>query len=255
MHAYYNLYLNAKRGGIKSITDIKFQRQEARRHVSLALAPKGGTEMITDAMIPPFLVTDAMIDRFLAIDPPVFRIIVPGYEEIINEIEDSYVRGAFFAALSAAVVTIERTLNTVRIELHKAMKHKIKALWGKGALNEWQWNIDALHQWGYLTDALAAELRELFEIRCRYLHSGDISTIEADSLRAVHGAYALLKELIGFPAKLFKLENGGISCLNPQDPLVQLLYAPNIVVKDEPSQETAQEPPVLSGPPADITGP
>jgi hypothetical protein len=231
---FYNLYLNATRGGIKSIPDVAFQRAEARRHVQLSLAPKGGTDLISDSMIPSFLVTEAMIDRFLAIDPPVFRIIVPEYESVINEIEDGYVRGAFFAALAAAVVTIERTLNVVRIELHNAMKHKIKALWGKGPLNEWEGNIGALQQWGYLSETLAAEMRELYSVRCRYLHSGETSTLEADSLRAVHGAYALLKELIGFPPNLFALENGGIKCLKPQDPLVQLFYTPNIHFKDDP---------------------
>src|SRR4029077_8049766 len=100
-------------------------------------------------------------------------------------IERAYVLGFFFAALSASVVSIERLLNRARIEIHKHIAVKIPELEKKGPLNKWQPNIDALAQWGYLSNGLALELSDLYSLRCRYLHSGGITTVEADSLKAI----------------------------------------------------------------------
>lgn len=81
----------------------------------------------------------------------------------------------------------------------------------------------------YLSEGLAKELPEVYEIRCRYLHSGDISTVAADSLRAVRAAYALLSEIIGFPSRLFRYGNFGIECLDENDPLVRAFYTPLVI--------------------------
>jgi hypothetical protein len=137
---------------------------------------------MSDAMVPDHLVTDSMIERFLAIDPPQFRALAD-FDQIIDEIERSYVLGLFFVALSASVVSIERLLNTARIEIHKYIAVKIPELETKGPLNKWQPNIKALVEWGYLSDGLAQELSDLYSLRCRYLHSGGIMTVEADSLK------------------------------------------------------------------------
>ena len=168
---FFNLNLNATRGGIKSVDDVAFKRAEAAKHVKLFLAPKDSGRGFSDSEIPEELVSEGMVDRFLEIDPPVFRVIAE-YDVIFNEIERTYVLGSFFSALSAAVVTIERILNTARIELHPYVTPKFKELWKKGPTNEWRPNIRALVKWGYLSPALANELSALYEVRCKYLHTG-----------------------------------------------------------------------------------
>jgi hypothetical protein len=109
------------------------------------------------------------------------------------------------------------------MELHKLASPKKKALWNKDAIAEWQPNIDALATWKYISDDLAKEMSAVYKVRCLYLHSGDISNVRVDSLRAIKAAYSLLNELIGFPAWLFKIGNI-IQCLNPNDPLVKVFY-------------------------------
>lgn len=203
--------------------DETFRRTEAARTIRIFLAPIG--QSFTDSEIPERLVSESMIDRFLAIEPPVFR--TPSeYEAIIESIERSYVIGMYFPALAAAVVTIERLLNGARLALHPLVARKIPTLWNKGPLNEWEGNIAALAQWGYIDEELARELRELFEVRCRYLHSGPVAELEADALGAVRGAYALLRCLIGFPSRLFTWGEGAVRCLDPDDPLVKAFYRP-----------------------------
>ena len=64
----------------------------------------------------------------------------------------------------------------------------------------------------------------LFDVRCQYLHTGDLSTVVDHSLRAVNAAYRLLNELIGFPSRLFKYGTFGMECLDPTDPLVKIFY-------------------------------
>jgi hypothetical protein len=71
---------------------------------------------------------------------------------------------------------------------------------------------------------LATELRRLFGVRCQYLHSGDISSLQVDVLAAIKGAYSLMDHLIGFPPRLFTFENGKLVCLNTEDPLVKVFY-------------------------------
>jgi hypothetical protein len=208
--------INTRRGGLAS-QDEAFRRAEARKHVRLFLAPKDADQLIADSMVPDYLVTESMLDRFLAINPPNLLIISP-FDPIIEEIEHTYVLGLLFAALSAAVVTIERALNDARIRLHQRVSPKFKDLWDKGALNEWERNIIALETWKYLPVGLAQELREVYTIRCRYLHSGEIAGLEGDSLRAVNAAYELLRSLLGFPRNLFEID-ACIRCLDEQDPL------------------------------------
>jgi hypothetical protein len=215
----YRVYINGGRVGPEEPEGLR--RSEAARSVRMFLVPLGAE--LTDADVPAYLVTDAMVDRYLAIEPPRLRA-TTDYDMIIESIEHSYVLGLYFSALSSAVVTIERLLNIVRIELHKVVPTKIAKLWGKGPLNEWEGNIEALESWGYLEPDLATELRRLFGIRCQYLHSGDISSLQVDVLAAVKGAYALMDHLIGFPPRLFTFENGKLVCLNPEDPLVKVFY-------------------------------
>jgi hypothetical protein len=214
--AYVNATRNACRTG-----DEEHRRSEARRTVKLFLVPRDAS--MSDAMVPDYLVSESMIDRFLSIEPPHLRC-TTDFDVIIEEIERTYVLGAFFSTLSASVVTVERVLNMARIELHKLVSPKIGELWNKEAINEWEPNIDALTTWNYLNERLARELSVVYkEIRCHYLHSGDTTNLRADSLRAVQAAYGLLNGLIGFPPRLFKV-GSTIECLSPSDPLAQVFY-------------------------------
>ncbi len=171
---------------------------------------------MSDSDVPDQLVSDDMVERYMALSPPIAAVI-PQFQTIINEIERSYVLGLFFSALSASCVAIERQLNLARMKLH-SYHPKIKELWGKGASNSWEENIEALRQWGYLDDAFAGELTDLYRnVRCPHLHSGAIGEEAADALRAATAAYKLLGVFLGFPPDLFKFTSQ-IECLNPSDP-------------------------------------
>jgi hypothetical protein len=227
---YFIVNVDAKRGAIKGNQDEAFRRAEARKHVRLLLAPHDATQIISDSMVPDYLVTESMVDRFVAIDPPVFRV-PSNFDAVIEEIERTYVIGLLFSSLSAAVVTIERVLNEARIRLHEHVKPIIKELWQKGPLNEWEGNIAALEKWGYLPAGLPEELRALYSIRCQYLHSGEITSLGADALRAVNAAYDLLRALIGFPTTLFEY-GASIRCLDEEDPLFRVFYAEHLSERD-----------------------
>lgn len=98
-----------------------------------------------DSQVPDHLVSDQMVERYLQLSPPIAAVI-PEFQRIIDEIERTYVIGAFFATVSASCVTTERLLNMARIELHQ-YHPKIKSLWDKGPSNSWDENIDALATW------------------------------------------------------------------------------------------------------------
>jgi hypothetical protein len=195
MPALMNVYINTSRNAFRH-GDPNRRRVGAARSVKLFLATNA-SGIISDEMVPDYMINDSIIDRYLAIEPPQQRS-TTDFDMIVEEIERSYVLGFFFSALSASVVTIERMLNTARIQLHPHCSPKIKELWDKGPTNDWQPNIDALVKWKYISDDLSKELGLLFDVRCQYLHTGDLSTVVDDSLRAVNAAYRLLTLLSGY---------------------------------------------------------
>jgi len=203
------------------------QKAEAMRAAKMLIIAKALKRGVFDYDIPDKLVSEEMAERYLEITPPVFSLI-PDYQLVINEIEQSYVIGNDFSALSASCVVIERLLNKARMDLHKHHKDKVvKELWNKDAVNEWYPNIDALKKWDYLDDTFAAELSVIYrDIRCRYLHSGEINNMRQDALRAVKAAYKLMTIFIGFPEDLFTLKGGALTCKNNADPRFLEFYKP-----------------------------
>jgi hypothetical protein len=223
-----NIFLNCGRNIILSMPP-QVQKVAAMKDAKMLIIAKALKRGVFDYDIPDKLVSEEMAERYLEIAPPVASII-PDYQLVINEIEQSYVIGNDFSALSASCVVIERLLNKARMDLHKHHKDKVvKGLWNKDAVNEWYPNINALKEWGYLDDAFASELSDIYvEIRCRYLHSGEIQNIRHDALRAIAAAYKLMKIFIGFPEDLFSWTGGGPRCMNETDPRFLEFYKPYI---------------------------
>lgn len=211
-------------GSARQFAEGPFRQAEARRSVRMFLIPKDVGVAILDSSVPDLLITDSMVARYLEIRPPQFRVTTT-FDGIISEIERTFVLGQYFAALAASVVTIERMLNEARIRLHHHSRPKLKQLWEKGPLNEWGENIDALQKWGHIQPGLAEELKVVYEIRCQYLHSAPIASMERDSRRCVSAAFAVLTEFIGFPTRLFRI-GSEIECLNHSDPLFEVFYKP-----------------------------
>jgi hypothetical protein len=219
-----SIQVNLNIGSARYMPDGPFRQAEARRSIKLFHVPRDVESAVLDSMIPECLVSDSMVARYLDVRPPQFRVTAV-FDTIIEEIERAFVLGQYFSALAASVVTIERMLNDARMRLHEHSSPKLKQLWEKGPLNDWRENIKALHQWGYLHEELASELTVAYEIRCRYLHSGLIDSLQDDARRCVVAAFALLTEFIGFPDRLFRI-GSTIECLNTSDPLFQVFYKP-----------------------------
>ena len=222
----FRTFLNCSRNSIIALPPA-MRMEAAIKEVRILLVPKALKRAVFDFEIPEKLISVEMGERFLEISPPTISLI-PDYQSIINEIEQSYVMGNDFSALSASCVVIERLLNQARIQLHK--HHRIiKRLFNKGASNEWGPNIDALQGWGYLDKNFATELSDIYPtIRCKYLHSGPIECLRADALRAIKAAYRLMNIFIGFPEDLFTLTGRGLACKNDKDPRFLEFYKPYI---------------------------
>jgi hypothetical protein len=216
-------------GARKWILELPADRREteARRAVKMLVLPRQPEASMADGDVPDPLVTTAMVKRYLELNPP-FATVNQEFQNVITEIDYTYVHGIFFSTVSASCVTIERVLNLARITLHPHCP-KIKELWGKGPSNEWFDNIDALKSWGYLDADFANELRAMYrEIRCRYLHSGQIRDLATDALNSARAAHHVLGLFVGFPPELFTFTNGRMSCNNVGDPRYLALYLPHI---------------------------
>jgi hypothetical protein len=214
-------------GARQWILELPTERRqaEARSAVKMLVLPRQPEASMTDGDVSDSLVTTAMVERYLELNPP-FATVNQEFQTIITEIDYTYVHGVFFSTVSASCVTIERVLNLARIALHPHCP-KIKELWGKGPSNEWYENIDALVSWGYLDADFANKLRTMYrEIRCRYLHSGQIKDLAADALKSARAAYHVLGLFVGFPPDLFTFVEGRLSCNNLADPRYVALYLP-----------------------------
>ena len=237
MPSYYNIRINFTRNSVRHISDVGMKRARARVLVKLFLAPPDSPSMITEATIADELVTDSMIDRYLAIEPPQ-TLVMPEFDTIVGEIERTYVFGLYFSALSAACVSIERALNLLRMKLHPFHPGTLPEIEGLGPIDNWKKNIDALVQWGYLQeDASTGLLRKQYFIRSKYLHSGPLQALPADTLTSINVAYDLLKKTLAFPDSLFTLANGGIQCKDPSHPLFLAFYKPIIVTTADETPE------------------
>lgn len=232
MPTFFTVHLNTSRA-IFQVLPPDRALAEARRHVKMFVLAHEHTRPMSDSDVPEHLISNQMAERYMALSPP-FAAVIPEFQAIINEIERAYVVGLFFSTLSASCVAIERMLNLARIELHPHHA-KIKELWGKGPLNSWVENIEALRLWGYLDESFAKDLTDLYQdLRCRYLHSGAIGDMAADALRAAKLAYVLIGAFLGFPPDLFKFTSQ-IECINTSDPRFLAFYKPHLRLQPDPS--------------------
>jgi len=214
------VFLNCGRNAILAMHPA-IQKAEAMKDVKMLIVPKALKRGIFDKDIPDELVSEEMAERYLEITPPVFSFI-PNYQIVINEIEQSYVIGNDFSALSASCVVIERLLTQARIAMHKH-HNVIKKLKGKG----WNKSINALKEWDYLDKDFASELSAIYkDVRCRYLHCGEIQSLRNDARRTVKAAYRLMKIFIDFPEDLFSWTGGRPACKNEADPRFLEFYKP-----------------------------
>jgi hypothetical protein len=238
--SYYNIRINFTRNSVRHIPHVGVKRARARLLVKFFLAPPDSSHVITEETIADELVTDSMIDRYLVIEPPQ-TLVMPEFDTIVNEIERTYVFGFYFSALSAACVSIERTLNLLRINLHPFHPGTAAEIEGLGPIDNWKKNIDALVQWGYLQeDDSTALLRKQYFIRSKYLHSGSLNELPAHTLTSINVAYDLLKKTLAFPDSLFTLSNGGIRCKDPAHPLFLAFYKPIIVTTPDETPRAPQ---------------
>lgn len=220
---HFNVHIDFTRNGLPQFPPAR-QREARIEVVRFLISPSSASMILTTSLTANDLVNDGMVERYLELVPPKAAVI-PEFQTIINEIERAYVLGMFFSAVSASCVSIERMLNLARIELNIHHPKKMKKLWGKGPSNEWYENIDALEAWGYLDRDFAAELASLYkDVRCQYLHSGEIRDLPADALRSARAAYRLIDMFLGFHEQLFRFTDGQIQCLDETDPRFVAFY-------------------------------
>jgi hypothetical protein len=220
---HFNVHIDFTRDGLPKFPPAR-QREARAEVVRFLISPGSPSMILTTSLTANDLVNDAMVERYLALVPPKAAVI-PEFQTIINEIERAYVLGMFFSAVSASCVSIERMLNLARIELNIHHPKKIKKLWRKGPSNDWDENIEALEAWGYLDREFAAELASLYkDVRCQYLHSGEIKDLPADALRSARAAYRVIDTFLGFHEQLFCFTDGRIQCLDETDPRFVAFY-------------------------------
>ncbi len=96
----YKVFLNCTRNAILNMP-LAIRKTMAMGDAKMLVVPKALRRGIFDNDISDKLVSKEMAERYLEITPPVYSLIIPDYQSIANEIEQSYVIGNDFSALSA----------------------------------------------------------------------------------------------------------------------------------------------------------
>jgi hypothetical protein len=119
------------------------------------------------------------------------------YLELLHEVEDAFVLGAFYPALTAACCLGERILNhlVLQVRVHYVDHPRYKEAWRRESVDDWGLAISLLTDWQTLDQKQRTEFNELLGLRNPAVHFGSVLERETSSRRAVQLVYSITESL------------------------------------------------------------
>ncbi len=98
--------------------------------------------------------------------------VVAFHNQFLRQVRDAFIIGAYFPSLTGACALGERILNQLIINLRDDFKKtkEYKKVYRKDSFDNWDISIRTLESWSILLPGVAADFRELKEIRNRAIH-------------------------------------------------------------------------------------
>ena len=130
-------------------------------------------------------------ERYMSFKPPPLRVITE-YHDLLQEIEDSFIYGLYYPALTSSCCLGERIFNILILRLrdyYKTSEH-YKRIYRKESFDDWSKSVGILWDWRVIaSDDIKIKYEELKSIRHEVIHFNKLEDIEAKALNALRIIY------------------------------------------------------------------
>mgnify|MGYP001599004465 FL=1 len=127
----------------------------------------------------------------MSFKPPPLRVITE-YHDLLQEIEDSFMYGLYYPALTSSCCLGERIFNILILRLrdyYKTSEH-YKRIYRKESFDDWSKSVGILWDWRVIaSDDIKIKYEELKSIRHEVIHFNKLEDIEAKALNALRIIY------------------------------------------------------------------
>ncbi len=134
---------------------------------------------------------DEKFERYMSFNPPSLRVITE-YHDLLQEIEDCFVFGLYYPALTSACCLGERIFNILMLRLrdyYKSSEH-YKHIYRKDSFDDWSKSVGILYDWRVIaSDDVRTKYEELKDIRHEIIHFNKLEDIEAKAISALRIIY------------------------------------------------------------------
>jgi hypothetical protein len=188
-----------------------------KANLTKMLGPKHGTQGLEEK-----------VERYLSFKPPDF-LVVTEFNRMLLEVQDAYVCGHFYPALTAACCIGERIFNVLILKLRTHYKSSplYKEAYRKDSFDDWRWSIKVLVDWKVLPPGIEQAYLALADIRHDSIHFKDLADLEKKAQSALAAIMRITDALFGFRQDaLFLIGHMFIRKEMESDPLVREFYLP-----------------------------
>lgn len=158
---------------------LEKHREERRQHIS----EKYGTSNF-----------DAKFERWLAVPKPNLSV-VDEHTYLLQDIEDAYVSGNLYSALTGACCLGERIFNQIifRIRNDYSSSSRYKEVYRRDSINDWNLGIGVLLDWQIINGPTEAKYRRLAVLRNESVH---FQSKEQDLAPMAREAIELINQIV-----------------------------------------------------------
>lgn len=109
--------------------------------------------------------------RWLSVPKPVLSV-VDEHTYLIQDIEDAYVNGNLYSALTGSCCLGERIFNHILTRVRYGYKSSpyYKKIYNKDSINDWELGIEILKSWGIIQARMEEDYRRLYKLRTESVH-------------------------------------------------------------------------------------
>lgn len=177
---------------------------------------------------------DKKFDRWLSIPKPNISV-VDEHTHLLQDIEDSYILGSLYSALTGACCLGERIFNQIilRVKQSYCLKPEYKFIYKKESINDWNLGINVLFNWGIINSETKNRYQRLAGLRTASVHfqnkEQDLSLMAKEAIFLINEIVSDLFELNKDKSFLLWFNVPGELYLKKeaeQDPFIRAFYIP-----------------------------
>lgn len=187
-HRFLNFYIDSSRNLFKGEkSTLLFEEYKEEQRVSMGKKYGSGN-------------FNEKFKRWISIPKPVLSV-VGEHSYLLQDIEDAYILGSFYSALTGACCLGERIFNQIILNTKEFYRSTMeyKTIYRKDSINDWNLGINTLVAWGIIKTETEIKFRQLGELRNASVHfqkkEQDLEKLAVESIRLVNLIVSDLFEL------------------------------------------------------------